>query len=84
MTHDISCQDLLRFVALYVAGRLAAVEREAFERHLAHCPKCVEFLNSLPAVMALAAGCHAAPGTMPAHVPPELIAAVALSRVAAG
>ncbi len=83
MNPDLSCQDLLRFVALYVAGRLAESERQAFESHLAHCPKCVAFINSLPAVMALAEGCRTQPSAMPAHVPSELIAAVAESRQAA-
>lgn len=82
-TPDLSCQDLLRFVAFYVAGRLAAAEREAFETHLSRCPTCLEFLNSLPAVMALAAGCRTTPGVMPAHVPRELVAAVSESRAVA-
>lgn len=83
MTPDLSCQDLLRFVALYVAGRLSESERQTFEKHLSHCPKCVAFINSLPAVMALAEGCRTTPGVIPPHVPSELIAAVTESRLAA-
>jgi anti-sigma factor RsiW len=41
----LTCQELIDFLAAYVEGELAADERAEFDRHLAVCPACVDYLH---------------------------------------
>ncbi len=80
MESELSCQELLTFLARYVAGQLDPGAKAEFERHLARCDECVAYLNDLPAVMRLAQRCVQGEGELLAEVPQELIAAVRASR----
>ncbi len=41
-----TCKELLDFLDDYVAGNLSSTERKEFERHLAVCPPCIDYLRS--------------------------------------
>ena len=41
----LTCQELIEFLAAYVDEELPAEERARFERHLAVCPHCVDYLH---------------------------------------
>jgi anti-sigma factor RsiW len=43
---ELSCRDVLEFLADYVAHELAPAPRRAFEEHLAECDACVAYLRS--------------------------------------
>ena len=43
---EVTCKEVLDFLGAYVAGELPAVTVEEFERHLAVCPSCVNYLAS--------------------------------------
>jgi anti-sigma factor RsiW len=42
----ISCQQLVDFCLDYIEGDLPEQERNAFRRHLGHCPDCVNFFET--------------------------------------
>jgi anti-sigma factor RsiW len=83
METELTCQELLTFVAEYAAGRLSPAARAEFEAHLAHCERCVAYLNDFPAILRLAQSCAVGPGGLSAEVPRELVAAVLASRARA-
>ena len=41
----LTCQELIEFLAAYVDEELSADERARFDRHLAVCPHCVDYLH---------------------------------------
>lgn len=43
---DITCLNTVDGLMDYLDGMLAADRRQAFDEHLAECPRCVEFLAS--------------------------------------
>jgi anti-sigma factor RsiW len=49
----ITCRQLIDFIADYVDGTLDASAGEEFERHLAVCPSCREYLASYRATIEL-------------------------------
>ena len=76
---DLSCRDLIEFLAAYLDAELPAGEHAAFEAHLAHCPECVDYLASYRETIRLGRlACRA--DEPPADVPPELIEAILASR----
>jgi anti-sigma factor RsiW len=52
--HDIVCQQAVELVTDYIEGALPAAGRRRFERHLADCPHCTEYLAQMRATIALA------------------------------
>lgn len=44
---DMTCQELVEVVTEYLEGSLPPVERQHFERHLADCDGCVNYLNQM-------------------------------------
>jgi len=62
--HPESCKDVLALLSDYVDFELPPEACGEIERHLADCPACVEFVESLHNTIAL---CHAyAPSMLPA------------------
>ena len=76
---DVTCRELVAFLADYLAGRLGAGERAAFDRHLAECPECVAYLESYAATIRLAQAAHA-DGASPPDLPEALVHAILASR----
>ena len=75
---NLSCQELIEFLAAYVEAELPAAECAAFEVHLARCPDCVDYLVSYRETIRL--GRLAFETEPPADVPDELIQAILAAR----
>jgi anti-sigma factor RsiW len=43
-SRDIVCQQAVELVTDYLEGALSRTDRRRFERHLAGCPHCTEYL----------------------------------------
>lgn len=77
----ITCRELIDFIADYLDERLDASQRLEFDRHLAVCPSCVNYLDAYKKTVAL--GKQAlAPSEEPARgVAPEgLLKAIKAAR----
>lgn len=77
----LTCKQLIDFLDDYVGGALAAEERAEFDRHLALCPACVDYLDGYRETIrlgraALARGDEAVPD----EVPEELVRAILAAR----
>jgi anti-sigma factor RsiW len=49
----ITCRELIDFIADYLEDRLDANDRREFDRHLAVCPSCVNYLDAYKKTIAL-------------------------------
>lgn len=82
--HDpsVTCREVIEFLGEYIEGRLAANVLDEFQRHLAECPSCVNYLDAYRRVILLgkAADCSHDSGTLGQSVPPGLIEAVRAAR----
>lgn len=73
----ITCQELIDFLYLYLEGELPEDRRLEFERHLAVCPDCVNYVAQYRETMRLCVGAYAETGApAPADMPPELVEAI--------
>jgi len=52
----MDCQDVVELVTAYAEGTLDADARARFERHLADCGWCVDYLEQLQAAVRLVGG----------------------------
>ena len=50
---DLVCQQAVELVTDYLEGRLSRSARRRFERHLAGCPHCTEYLAQMRATISL-------------------------------
>jgi anti-sigma factor RsiW len=76
MTRMLTCQELIEFLAAYVDGELAAEERARFDRHLAVCPHCVDYLHGYRESIRLGKAAAADVD----EVPEELVDAILAAR----
>jgi anti-sigma factor RsiW len=44
---DLVCQQAVELVTDYLEGALSRTQRRRFERHLARCPNCAEYLAQI-------------------------------------
>jgi len=51
---DLACQQVVELVNEYLAHRLTAEKRRAFEAHLETCPPCTSYLQQMKTVLVLA------------------------------
>jgi anti-sigma factor RsiW len=74
----ITCREFVEFLDRYVEGELAADERETFERHIADCPPCGDYLDSYRMTIGLCREAFADPaGAVPEReIPEDLIRAI--------
>ncbi len=49
---SLSCQELVELVTNYLEGALSGRQRARFERHIAACPHCTEYLQQLRVTLA--------------------------------
>lgn len=64
---ELTCKDVIEFLAAYRDGELPAPVRADFEAHLRACPPCVDYLRSYERTIAL--GREALTGGDPAAAP---------------
>jgi anti-sigma factor RsiW len=51
---DIVCQQAVEMVSDYIEDALPGVDRQRYERHLADCPHCTEYLAQVRETIRLA------------------------------
>jgi anti-sigma factor RsiW len=51
---ELVCQQVVELVTDYLEGALADSDRQRFERHLAGCPHCTEYLAQMRETIRLA------------------------------
>jgi anti-sigma factor RsiW len=54
LRRDLVCQQVVELVTDYVEGALGGSARRRFERHLAACPHCTEYLAQIRETIRLA------------------------------
>jgi anti-sigma factor RsiW len=69
---DIVCQQAVELVTDYLEDALPAAGRRQFERHLADCPHCTEYLAQMRATIAFAG--HITPDDLSPRMQDEFIA----------
>lgn len=67
----MTCKELIDVLDDYVAANVSGPQLALFERHLAVCPSCVEYLRSYRDTIHLARGTTT---PAPEDLPPELLA----------
>ena len=77
---DISCRELIGFLADYLDGELPEGTRSDFKQHLAHCPECMQYLASYRETIRLGRLAYDLDGPLPEDVPDELVEAILASR----
>lgn len=50
---DVVCRQAVELVTDYLEGTLGRADRRRFEKHLAGCPHCTEYLAQMRATIAL-------------------------------
>jgi anti-sigma factor RsiW len=73
----VTCREFAEFILDYLSGDLPDEVRARFERHLARCPNCPEYLRQYERAMRAGrlAFSHA-DEPVPADVPDDLVAAI--------
>lgn len=77
----ITCRELIDFLMDYTSGELPAAQRAEFERHLAVCPPCVNYLRTYEESVRLGKSAFAdLDRPTPESVPEDLVRAILNSR----
>jgi len=79
----MTCRDIIGFLDDYVSGELPEVQRAVFEKHVACCPPCKNYLQSYEATIRLGkvACCES---KEPPPIPEELVKAILAARARRG
>jgi anti-sigma factor RsiW len=81
MSTPLTCRELIGFLDDYRDARLAAEQRERFDRHLERCSDCRAYLESYDRAVLLARAVMTRPEDgLGDDVPPDLVAAILASR----
>jgi anti-sigma factor RsiW len=51
--HSLVCQQAVELMSDYLEGALSRADRRRFEKHLAGCPGCTEYLAQIRATIAI-------------------------------
>jgi len=77
----VTCKEFIEFVWRYLDAQLPAEQRAVFDKHLAVCPGCVNYLASYDETIRLVGQAFGDPdAALPDDVPEELIAAILAAR----
>lgn len=74
----MTCQQLIDFIMGYLENQLPEQERSEFDRHLAVCPSCVNYMKTYERTVVLAKACADDP--VPGDVPESLVRAILASQ----
>jgi len=75
----ITCEEVITFLADYLAHELEPGEERSFERHLARCPSCVAYLETYRETLRLGRAAWRDEGSPP-PLEPELVRAILAAR----
>jgi anti-sigma factor RsiW len=67
---QMACQELVELVSDYLEGALTRRDRRRFERHIAGCPHCTEYLEQMRVTIRVAGALTE--DTVPQHVLDDL------------
>lgn len=70
-----TCEELIGFLGDYIADELPPERRERFEKHLAICPSCREYLRSYRLTIQAARTAVASTPDIE-DIPPEVLTAI--------
>lgn len=77
----MTCRELIEFLDAYLSGELAAAERGDFDRHLAVCRSCVNYVDTYKRTIEMGRAVFAEPdAAVPTDVPEELVQAILAAR----
>lgn len=76
----ITCQELIAFLADYLAGELPPARNHEFERHLAVCDSCVQYIATYEQTIRMAKLAMTAHELRVEEAPEELIQAILSAR----
>jgi len=77
----VTCQELVEFLAAYLETDLGPAEAEEFERHMAMCEDCRNYVETYQKTVALEREAFEDPSaTVPSGVPEDLITAILAAR----
>jgi anti-sigma factor (TIGR02949 family) len=76
--HHMTCQQLIDFIMSYLDDELPLPQRAEFDRHMAACPSCVDYLKTYEKTIELAKTC--ADNPVPDEVPESLVQAILEAR----
>ena len=74
----VTCQQLIDFLMSYLDNELPAGQRAEFDRHMAACPSCVDYLKTYEQTVTLARTCTTE--AVPDEVPESLVQAILEAR----
>lgn len=77
MHSEVTCREMLTFLAEYLSGALPPARRAAFDDHLSRCAECVAYINNYQAIVRLA---KRASEPLPDDVPEDLVRALVAAR----
>jgi anti-sigma factor RsiW len=72
----ITCEELVTFLADYLAGELPPARTHEFERHLAVCDSCVQYIATYEESIRMAKAAMNAPELRVEDVPEDLVRAI--------
>ena len=79
----LSCREIIDHLDSYHAGDMVAGIRVEFERHLAVCPPCVDYLRTYRETIRLSRECFEQGNPeLPPGMPEDLVKAILASRTA--
>lgn len=74
---DITCQQVIDFLLVYVDGSISASDKAAFDDHLAQCPSCVAYLDGYRKMIAMTSDSASPAAVVPsAELPSQILKAV--------
>jgi len=74
----LTCQQLIDFIMSYLDNELPDDQRAEFDRHMAACPSCVDYLETYEKTVRLTK--TAADDPVPAEVPESLVQGILAAR----
>ena len=77
----LTCKEMLDFLGEYYEDGLPEAQRREFDRHLAICPSCVNYVETYKSTILLSRDALCGPDDkLPDDVPEPLIAAILAAR----
>jgi len=77
----MTCEHLLGFLTDYVENTLSPDERARFDKHLAVCPECIDYLHNFETTIhATRCSSHPAPAPAAEPIPESLVQAILSAR----
>jgi anti-sigma factor RsiW len=78
LAHELSCRELVEFLDDYLEGRLPAERLAVFERHIAVCGDCKDFIAGYRSAQQAAHAALCDEGLLP--LPEDLVRAIVAAR----